>query len=276
METISPSFTAMEISWRIWSRWYPAVTLARVSTGSAPPEVGLDDTGILRDLVGPAGGQYFPRWRTRTESDSRITAMMCSTKTRVTPHPFAGVRAARAPEPASAGTRPASTSSRSSTGPQGVRPSELESLEVAGQALGGRVAPRAKADGLDDRRGIVTRCAGSQYRRARRWRRCPARSSSRTAHELEGANHPARAMACGGFPVTPRLEEGPAGVGRDRPRDEVEHRGLASTVGPDDAEDAPSSTSKHVVDRRHATEPLGEALDPKDAHERNHLSRMAL
>ena len=89
---------------------------------------------------------------------------------------------------------------------------------------------------------------------------------------------PARAMACGGFPVisapSRKVRPEPAEIA---PAMRLNTVVLPAPFGPMMPRMLPSSTSKlDVVDRRHATEPLGEALDPKDAHERNHLSRMAL
>jgi len=74
-------------------------------------------------------------------------------------------------------------------------------------------------------------------------------------------------VMCRGARQAPPVEGDVSGGRRVQARDQVENRGLARTVWPDEADDRPGLyIETHPIEGHHATEPDGDALNREQRH----------
>ena len=93
---------------------------------------------------------------------------------------------------------------------------------------------------------------------------------------LERAPHAKRRNLVGCFACNVLAIQGDcARCHRKNPADHVEHRGLAGSVGADQAENLALEDRKaHIVDRRHATEFLNQIINLQQHRHDSHLLRL--
>ena len=182
-----------------------------------------------------------PRFSTTARSTSgRSTSITCSTMTMVMPVPRRS-RISCTPPCASAGVRPVSISSSSST-----RGSVASARAISSRRFSGGVSEMAGTSMRAERPAVsITASARRMLSRAEAGAGEGAhhdvlqhRHGIEGAHHLEGAGHAGAggrdgAEAGDAPPVEPDL----AAVGRDLARDGVEQRRLAGAVGPDQPQD---------------------------------------
>src|SRR5262249_30154846 len=150
-------------------------------------------------------------------------------------------------------------------GGQGKRARELQPLLIdIGELAGGQGSLAVKADAGDERVGARHRsrapCGGCAEREPGE-NVVAAGHGTEHAHELERAADAEPGDPMRGEPADrPLLEAHFATVAPQRPRDQVEHGGLAGAVGPDQSDDLATHDGKrHLVDRNEAAKGLARA-----------------
>ena len=238
--------------------------------------------GSVRTASGSPAARSVPPAITSTGRQSSITtSRLCSMTRTVTPLPVQGATMRSTMVSRRAGFTPAAGSSRSSSARlRHEGPRQLEQLPLAARQHARRLACERARDRRSRGAPAPARAGAAPPRRPRRAgpvRPEPLaqlvlgrqhdvlqhRHRREGARHLEGARDAAREHPVGRLAVEPApVEEDPPRGRRERARDEVEERGLAGAVRPDQAgEAARPHAQRHVEDGRVAAEAPGDVLE---------------